>query len=110
MLLHGSVSTAQIAAADALILYVSQSVREHLLGVISFMVFLAHILQKVVFVFVSLKLNHESNTSVVITERLSEFKGVREIVCVPICSSLFHCAGVSVCFCAGAWLAVTMCI
>lgn len=98
MLLHGSVSTAQITAADALIPYVSQSMRERLLGVIFFMVFIVSTEQKVAdFVFVSVKLNQDKNTSVVITERLNECKGVREIVCGPICSSVFHCVFVCLC-------------
>lgn len=37
-----------------------------------------------------------NNTSVVITERLSEYKRVRTIVCATICLSVFH--SVPVCF------------
>lgn len=62
------------------------------------MVFIVSTEQKVAdFVFVSVKLNQDKNTSVVITERLNECKGVREIVCGPICSSVFHCVFVCLC-------------
>lgn len=98
MLLHGSVWTAQIVAADALMLYISQSVREHVLGVIFFMDFIVSVRQEVAdFVSVSVKLNQENNTSVVITERWSDYKGVREIVCVPICSSVYLCVCMFLC-------------